>query len=279
MMDKIIKNIVVVTGASSGIGKEFLLQLFNNRNDIDEFWIIARELKKLVDLKKELNDSKKIKILSLDLSCDNELKRYKKELIKDENIKIILLINCAGFGKFEHEENLDTDIKLNMIDLNVKAIVSMIDYSIKYMGENSGIINISSTAAFQPIPYINIYSATKSFVLNYSRALNRELRYKNIKVLAVCPYWTKTNFFSRAVRDGEKEVVIKYIVMYSPKDVVRRALKDFYKKNKDISIYGFKNNAQIFLTKFLPHKLVMNLWMKQQKLDGTPEVRKNSSIK
>ena len=166
-----------------------------------------------------------------------------------------------------------------MIDLNAKAIVSMTDYSLKYMHEGSGIINISSTAAFQPIPYINIYAASKSFVLSYSRALNQELKYRNIKVLAVCPYWTKTNFFDRAVKDGSREVVIKYIVMYRPEDVVKKALKDFNKKNKDVSIYGFKNNAQIFITKFLPHKLVMKIWMKQQKLNGTPEIRSNDSVK
>lgn len=273
------KNIIVVTGASSGIGKEFLLQLFNNRNDIDEFWAIARDLDKLEEVKKEVNDPNKIKILSLDLSNDDELKKYRCELERKERINIKLLVNCAGFGKFEHEENLNTDVKLNMIDLNIKAIVSMTDYSLKYMSAGSGIINISSTAAFQPIPYINIYAATKSFVLNYSRALNQELKYRKIKVLAVCPYWTKTNFFDRAVKDGKKEVVIKYIVMYNPEDVVKRALKDLDKKNKDVSIYGFKNNAQIFLTKILPHKLVMNIWMKQQKLDGTPEIRKDNSVR
>lgn len=278
MGDKI-KNIIVVTGASSGIGKEFLLQMFKNRNDIDEFWAIARDLDKLEKLKEELSDSNKIRIFSLDLSNDGDLRKYKDELEKEERFNIKFLVNCAGFGKFEHDENLNTDVKLNMIDLNIKAIVSMTDYSLKYMSSGSGIINISSTAAFQPIPYINIYAATKSFVLHYSRALNQELKYKNIRVLAVCPYWTKTNFFDRAVTDGKKEVVIKYIVMYKPKDVVEKALKDFDKKNRDVSIYGFKNNVQIFLTKFSPHKLVMKIWMKQQKLNGTPEIRKNVSIK
>lgn len=274
------KNIIVVTGASSGIGKEFFLQLFKDSDDdIDEFWVIARELDKLEKLKKELGNSCKIRIFSIDLSNSNDLQKYKLELEKENNINIKLLVNCAGFGKFEHEENLNTQVKLNMIDLNIKAIVSMTDYSLKYMNEGSGIINISSTAAFQPIPYINIYAASKSFVLSYSRALNQELKYRNIKVLAVCPYWTKTNFFDRAVKDGTKEVVIKYIVMYRPEDVVKKALKDFNKKNKDISMYGFKNNLQIFLTKFLPHKLVMKIWMKQQKLNGTPEIRSNDSVK
>ncbi len=269
-----LKNIAVVTGASSGIGREFVFQLASNK-DIDEFWLIAREKDKLEEVANKLN--KPSKVLTMDLSVSENLMKYKVEL-ENANVNIKFLVNCAGFGKFEHEENLNTSIKLNMIDLNVKAIVSMVDFSLSYMSEGSGIINIASTAAFQPIPYINIYAASKSFVLSYSRALNKELEYRNIKVLAVCPYWTKTNFFNRAVRENSKEVVIKYVVMYQAKDVVSKALKDFYKKSKDVSCYGFINCAQIFLTKILPHKLVMKIWMKQQKLNGTPDIRANDSI-
>lgn len=269
-----LKNVAVVTGASSGIGREFVFQLANNK-DIDEFWLIAREKDKLEEVASQLD--KPSKVLSVDLSISEDLSKYETEL-KDANVNIKFLVNCAGYGKFEHEENLNTNIKLNMIDLNVKAIVSMVDFSLPYMSEGSGIINIASTAAFQPIPYINIYAATKSFVLHYSRALNKELEYRKIKVLAVCPYWTKTNFFNRAVRDNAKEVVIKYVVMYQAKDVVTKALKDFYKRKRDVSCYGFINSAQIFLTKILPHKLVMKIWMKQQKLNGTPDIREDDSV-
>lgn len=177
------KNIAVITGASSGIGKEFTRQISDN-GDIDEIWIIARDDKRLYEVKNEIN--KNIKVLALDLTCQSELDRYKEELeLNKPNIKI--LVNCAGFGKFDHEENIDTNIKLNMIDLNVKAVVNMTDYSLPYMVEGASIINVSSNAAFQPVPYINIYAATKSFVLSYSRALNVELKYRKIKVLAVCP--------------------------------------------------------------------------------------------
>ena len=86
-----------------------------------------------------------------------------------------------------------------MVDLNVKAYITMIDYTLPYMKENSKILNVASCSAFQPVPYINAYAATKAFVLSYSRSLNQELKYRKIHVLAVTPFWTKTNFFDKAV--------------------------------------------------------------------------------
>lgn len=269
-----LKNIAVITGASSGIGREFLMQLLN-RDDIDEFWAIARDLDKLEELRNNID--RPVKVLSLDLSEKDELGKYKSEL-ENSNVNIKLLINCAGFGKFDHDENIKLDTKLNMIDLNVKAIVSMCDFSLPYMNEGAEIINIASTAGFQPVPFGNVYAATKSFVLHYSRALNAELRYRKIKVLAVCPFWTRTNFFDRAVPSGKKEVVINYVAMYEPKAVVQKALKDLRSNKKDVSLYGFKNMVQILLVKLLPHKLVIRVWMWQQKLDGTPNIRKDKSV-
>ena len=98
-----------------------------------------------------------------------------KERLEKEKPNIIILGNCAGFGIFDHSENVDTNIKLNMIDLNVKAPVAMIDYSLPYMESNAKIMNIVSCAGFQPIPYINDYASTKAFLLSYSRALNQYL--------------------------------------------------------------------------------------------------------
>ena len=160
-----------------------------------------------------------------------------------------------------------------MIDVNVKAPVTLIDYSLPYMKEESKIVNIASCAGFQPIPYINDYAATKAFLISYSRALNKELKYRKIHVLTVTPYWTKTNFFDRAIIKEQKEVVIKYDVMYDPKDVVKTIIKDL-NKNKEMSVYGKLNKDQRLLVKILPHKLVMSIWMKKQKYDGTPDIRK-----
>ena len=92
--------------------------------------------------------------------------------------------------------------------------------------------------------------------------------------MTVTPYWTKTNFFDRAIIKEQKEVVIKYDVMYNPSDVVKKIIKDL-NSNKEMSVYGKLNKAQRLLVKILPHKLVMSIWMKKQKLDGTPNIRKS----
>lgn len=264
------KKIIVVTGASSGIGKEFLLQI-SKKEKVDEIWAIARRSDKLEELKSQVDTT--IVPLSIDLSDQNDIKKYKDKL-ESEKPDVIILANCAGFGIFDHSENISLETKLNMIDLNVKAPVTMIDYTLPYMGKNSKIMNIASCAAFQPIPYINDYAATKAFLLSYSRALNKELKYRKIHVLAVTPFWTKTEFFDRAVIPNKKETVIKYSVMYAAGEVVKKAIKDLYKRNKDVSVYGSLNKVQRLFTKLAPHKFVMRVWMNQQKYDGTPGIRK-----
>ena len=267
--EETMKNIIVVTGASSGIGREFVVQLSKIEN-VDEIWVIARRTNRLEELKEKIETS--IKCLSLDLTNEVDLKKYIEELEKEKpNIKV--LVNAAGYGKIEHDENISTDIKLNMIDLNIKAVVTITDASLPYMKENSKIVNIASDAAFQPLPYINVYAATKSFVLYYSRALNQELKYRGIKVLAVCPFWTKTEFFDRAIINKEKDVIINYTAMYETEKVVRKAIKDMNKKNKDISVYGVVNKMQWIGAKIFPHGLVMKIWMNSQKFNGTPNIR------
>lgn len=264
------KKVIIVTGATSGMGREFLIQILEKEANIDELWGIGRDEKRLSELKEI---SEKVIPLKLDLTNEKDLLKYKEKIDK-EKPNVIILANCAGFGKFDHSENIDTDTKLNMIDLNVKAPVALTDYTLPYMESNSMIMNIASCAGFQPIPYINDYAATKSFLLSYSRALNKELEYKNIHVLTVTPYWTKTRFFDRAIDESKEKVVISYNAMYNPEDVMKKAIKDLYNPNKDISCYGFINNFQKILTKILPHKLVMKVWMNSQKLDGTPDIRK-----
>ena len=265
------KNIIVITGASSGMGREFLIQMLDKEPNIDEVWAIAIKDKQLMELNETISD--KIVPLGWDLTVRENLLSYKNKL-EEEKPNIVVLANCAGYGKFDHSENIDTDTKLNMIDLNVKAPVALIDYSLPYMQEGAKIINIASCAGFQPIPYINDYAATKAFLVSYSRALNQELKYKNIHVLTVTPYWTRTAFFDRAIDDSKKKVVINYNAMYEPKDVMKVAIKNLYNSKKDVSCFGTVNRFQRFLTKILPHKLVMKVWMNTQKLDGTPNIRK-----
>lgn len=262
------KKIIVITGASSGIGKEFAVQL-DKIGGADEIWAIARRLDRLEELKKILKTP--VRPVSLDLSDVKNIETYKK-MLEDETPDVKMLVNCSGYGKFDHYENISPEVNQNMIDLNVKAVVGMVDATIPHISKGGKIINIASCAGFQPIPYINIYAATKAFVLSYTRALNVELGYKNITATAVCPYWTKTEFFDRAIVKTEKAVVINYGVMYDAKKVVAKAIKD-NAKGKDISVYGGTNNFQKLGAKLLPHKLVMKIWCRRQKFNGTPDIR------
>lgn len=263
------KNIIVVTGASSGIGKEFAIQI-SKKEKVDEIWVIARRSQLLNELKNYVDCD--IVPIEMDLTNQEDMKKY-QIMLAEHNPNIVILANCAGFGKFEHYENVETAVHLNMIDLNCKALISMTDLSLPYMKNGSKIMNVISCAGFQPIPYINVYAATKAFGLSYSRALNRELKYRGISVLAVCPYWTKTQFFNRAIKDNDNPVVINYDVLYDTTDVVKHAIKKLYSK-ADIAVYGFKNKIQHLGVKIFPHKMAMNVWLKRQKLDGTKENRK-----
>ncbi len=254
-------KIAIVTGASSGIGKTFCTML-SDYFSFDEVWVIARRLDRLENLAKEL--PYKIRPISLDLSVQDSFSKL-KTLLEEEKPEVELLINCSGFGRFEKSTDTDLDVNLNMIDLNCKAIVSSCSVVLPYMPSYSRIINIASVAALQPIPYINVYGATKAFVLSYSRALNRELKDRNISVTAVCPFWTKTEFFDRAVSKEKNPVVKKYVAMYKPEQIVKRAFRDAIRR-KDVSFYGFKARSQALLVKLLPHSIVMNVWLKQQKL-------------
>lgn len=256
------KNIAIITGASSGIGKEFALTL-KNYGEFEELWVIARDKEALEELQKDVPF--KVKAISLDLEKDESYEKF-KEVLEEEKPNVKLLINCSGYGKFDKTTNLSYEENIGMINLNCKGLTSMTLLSIPYMKEGANIINMASVAAFQPIPYINIYGASKAYVLSFSRALNQELKKEGIHVIAVCPFWTKTRFFDRAV-DKTKEVVVKkYVAMYNPDDIVKRAWRDL-KRNKDVSKFGFIARFQAGLSKIMPHSFIMKYWMRQQKLD------------
>ena len=192
------KKIAVITGASSGMGRRFA-ETIAQYGTFDEVWVIARRAPELEALRKTVPFP--IRPLALDLTDRRSFTTY-AEALAAEPVEVGLLLNASGFGKFRAVMDTPLDVNLNMTDLNCQAVVAMCQLTVPYMPQGGQIINIASVAAFQPIPYINIYGATKAFVLSFSRALNRELRSRGIAVMAVCPFWTKTAFFDRAVADG-----------------------------------------------------------------------------
>ena len=250
-------KIAVITGASSGMGRDFV-KMIDKIEDCDEIWVIARRVAKLAELESETG--KKILPIELDLSDETSFELYKK-MLEDANCEVCALVNAAGFGKFGKFEDIPLKEQMNMIDLNCKALMAITHITLPYMPEGSRVYQVGSLSAFQPVPYIATYGATKSFVLSFSRALNKELEKRKIKLIAVCPGWVKTEFFDRAVHD---DTISYYSKFYESKDVVNKAVKDMY-RGKDVSVHGGLINWQRFLAKILPHKMVMKIWCNQQK--------------
>ena len=256
------KTIAIITGASSGIGKQFFLSLKDRKEGLDEIWVIARSENKLEELCTLIDVP--LRVFPLDLSSPEATNAIETAL-KEETPSIRYLICASGFGRFNAIEDDSTAVLENMVDLNCRSIVGVTRAAFPYMEKGGQILLIASVAAFQPIPYIATYAATKAFVLSYGRALNKELRaMRGARCLCVCPFWTKTAFFDRA--NAEKTIVKKYAVMYEPTQIVNRAWKDLKKKNRDVSIFGAYARGQALLVKILPHRTVMKVWMKQQKL-------------
>ena len=256
-------NIAIVTGASSGMGREFVLQL-SQYVRVDEIWAIARRESALESLKTET--SVPVRPISLDLLEKTSFETF-AALLAEEKPNIKLLVNAAGFGKFGAYHKIDLEEECRMIDLNCTALVRMTRLCLPYMTAGSHILQLDSLSAFQPVPYITTYGATKSFVLSYSRAMNRELRSTGIRMMAMNPGWVKTEFFDHAFQTNSDNEVRYFNWLFEARDVVKTGLKDLYKTKKEYSVHGFQVKAQVLLVKLLPHSFVMNTWMNQQKTE------------
>lgn len=253
-------KIAIVTGASSGMGREFVRQL-SAYVQVDEIWAVARRREALEALKAETPVP--VRPIVLDLLKSESFDEL-RSLLEGEQPEIALLVNAAGFGKFGayHKTTIEDDCR--MIDLNCKALLVMTRLCIPYMKPGSHILELDSLSAFQPVPYITTYGATKAFVLSYSRAMNRELKCKGIRVMAMNPGWAKTEFFRHAFQSNDGEVQY-FDRLYEAADVVRTGLHDLYKTKKDCSIHGLPVKLQVLAVKLVPHRFVMDIWLNQQK--------------
>ena len=249
-------DIAVVTGASSGMGREFVLALDKELN-LDEIWVIARREERLIELQEQCRS--RIVPLAMDLLEETSLQEY-EDLLAENKPTIKVLVNAAGFGLFGEFTELPLKDQLDSITVNDRALVAFTYLSLPYMGKGSQIYNLGSMSSFQPTPYMCVYSASKAFVLSFSRAINVELESRGIKAMAVCPGWIKTEFFDRAISDDTITYFNRY---YSAAQVIKQALIDM-KKGKDVSVLGGPEKRQVWLVKHLPHRLVMRTWCKQQ---------------
>ena len=249
-------KIAVITGASSGIGREFVYAL-DQDEEFDELWVIARREERLLELQERCRA--KVRPLVLDLLQPESFEAY-RALLEEEQPKISVLVNAAGFGLFGEFSEMELETQLQSIDLNDRALTAMCYLSIPYMARGGCIYNMGSMSAWQPVPYINVYGATKAYVLSFSRALNVELRGRNIRVMAVCPGWITTEFFDHAVHDDTIRYYNRY---YSPDQVAAQALAD-RRRGRSVSVLGAPERRQTRLVKFLPVSQVMHIWCRQQ---------------
>ena len=253
-------NIAIVTGASSGMGREFVLQL-PKYVTVDEIWVIARRETALASLKSE--SPVPVRPIPLDLCILESFLEFSK-ILETEKPNVKLLVNAAGFGKFGafHKVPLEEDCR--MIDLNCRALVAMTRITLPYMQRGSHILQLDSLSAFQPVPYITTYAASKAFVLSYSRAMNQELKAQGIRMMSMNPFWVKTEFFDHAFQTNQSEVQ-HFTHLYEARDVVATGLRHLYKTKKEVSIHGFPVLLQTWMVKLLPHSLIMKIWLAQQK--------------
>lgn len=244
---------VLITGASSGIGKE-LAYIFAEKNY--NLVLAARRKDRLEEIKADIKNkhSASVEIFDIDLSkLDSAEELYKK--VSDNNIKVDVLINNAGFGMKGGVNDIDINREENMLILNMITLTKLTRLFVGPMitAGKGNIVNIASTAAFQAVPKLAAYSATKAYVLSFSEAIAYELKEDNIKVTTICPGATQSEFAHVAKMDDS----------FSSKAPTSRELAEFtYKKmeeGKVAAIHGFKNNFLTFSQRFVPRKMIINI--------------------
>lgn len=245
-------KIAIVTGASSGLGREFVKQISNKYHTLDEIWIIARREERLIALQREVHT--KLVPIEMDLSDIDALDKLRLRL-KSEKPKVLFLINCAGYGKIGDFSEVSYEDQIGMVQLNCLSLTAVTYAVLPYMVESSRMIQVASAAAFLPQPRFAVYAASKSYVLSFSRAIRNELKDKKISVTAVCPGPVKTEFFDIAERTG-KIALYKKLVMADSKNVVKKALRDSA-LDKSMSIYGTTIKGLYILSKIIPHKFIL----------------------
>jgi hypothetical protein len=243
---------VLITGASSGIGEAFARNLAGRGANLiltarseDNLTRIADELKKKHGIS--------VHVFPADLSSI-EAPTQLFEKMQTNGLTVDVLINNAGFGKWAHFLAEDIDTYQRMLTVNINALVRMTCLFIPNMltRGKGGVINVASTAAFQPVPYIAVYSASKSFVLNFTEALSGEYRQSGLRFLALCPGNTTTNFMATANADTSG------MSFAAPENVVENALNAFL-QGRSYYVPGMVNYLTSLLPRILSRSVSVNI--------------------
>ena len=248
------RNIAIVTGASSGVGREFIRQLNAGAGGpLDEIWAIARRQDRLDAIKSASKTP--VRDFALDLTDPASYEVIERELTADDTINVQWLINSAGFGKYGDFTQIGENGNAGMVRLNCLALVQMTYHALLRMHEGSRIVNLASVAALVPQPGLSVYGATKRFVLDLSMALDEELGPVGIHVTAVCPKYMHTEFLDRP---GNQQAVDKttFIGFEEPSDVVRQALAAAV-RGRQVCVPSWDMKVVYVLAKLLPARFMV----------------------
>jgi short-subunit dehydrogenase len=255
-----LKNATLITGASSGIGLEFAKIFARHGHNLI---LVARSEETLKSLKEHLekNFGVDVKILVQDLKYYNAPQAI-YDAVKLDNINVNILVNNAGFGTYGKFSDTNLEAELEMIQVNITALTHLTKLFLKDMiTHNTGrVLNVASTASFQPGPLMAVYFASKSYVLSFSEALAEELSNTKIKITALCPGPTQTNFQKSANIDdgklfGNKDPTAKEVAEYGYDAMIQ---------GKRVAVYGLKNKFLVQTTRFTPRNVITRIVKKMQ---------------
>lgn len=244
----------IITGASSGLGREFARQLAAS-GEVGELWLIARTRERLEETASELASrfSVSTRVMPMDLKNGPAPLQTALETLRP-NVR--WWINNAGFGRAGLFEDLPGDELAAVVELNCRALVACDSVVLPYLSRGAHVVHTASVAAFLPQPSFAVYAASKAFVLSYSRALSAEWRPKGITATAVCPGPMETGFFDATEKTLASS--IKKIGIEKPEKVVRVALRRA-RRGKDISISGLSGKAIRLASRLLPHPWILRV--------------------
>lgn len=254
-------SIAIITGASSGIGREYT-KVLTEQAKYEEIWIIARRKQALVELTK-IHKQQHFRIFCLDLALEESYEQIKQALITSQ-VDVSLLINCAGMGKICYFQQTDLESQMDMIKINCLALTALTKTVLPHMKAGAQIMNIASVAAFLPLPEFAVYSASKAYVMYFSQALNAELKQQKIHVLSVYPAPVKTAFFPLASQDPIPNMYNKMPQIDAQK-VVRKSLKALA-HHRDTCVVGYFSRTLQVISKIMPTKICLRFLEKWNRL-------------
>lgn len=247
-------NVAIITGASSGMGRDFA-KYIGSFDGVEELWLIARRKDMLNELAARID--KPCRIIAADLAERSSF-TYIEEILSEIKPSVSWLVNSAGYGLIGRFDELQGRNQSGMVDINCCALTKMTEICLPYMSKGSQIINMSSAAAFLPQPEFSVYAASKSYVLSFSRAIRSELRKNGINVLAVCPGPVDTDFFKTAEAGDTKMKSYKKIFMVKSERVASGAIRAA-RKGKGVYVPSVKIKLLRIGTKVLPHSLLIRI--------------------